>query len=65
MKHFARVLYVGFDAQRNLCDKQNILFYVTPVLVRYECKTAKMSDKYRYILENKRFKKEIWRDHKC
>ena len=31
MKHFAYVLYVGFDAQRNLCDKQNVLFYGTPV----------------------------------
>ena len=30
MKHFAYVLYVGFDAQRNLCDKQNVLFYGTP-----------------------------------
>ena len=26
MKHFAFVLYVGLDAQRNLCDKQNVLF---------------------------------------
>ena len=23
-------LYVGFDVQRNLCDKQNVLFYGTP-----------------------------------
>ena len=30
MKHFAYVLFVGFDAQRNFCDKQNVLFYVTP-----------------------------------
>ena len=30
MKHFAYVLYVGFDAQRNLYDKQNVLFYGTP-----------------------------------
>ena len=30
MKHFEYVLYVGFDAQRNLCDKQNVLFYGTP-----------------------------------
>ena len=29
MKHFEYVLYVGFDAQRNLCDKQNVLFYGT------------------------------------
>ena len=29
---FAYVLYVGFDAQRNLCEKQNVLFYGTPVL---------------------------------
>ena len=27
MKHFSYVLYVGFHAQRNLCDKQNVLFY--------------------------------------
>ena len=33
MKHFAYVLYVGFDAQRNLCDKQNILFHGTPILM--------------------------------
>ena len=26
MKHFAYVIYVGFDAQINLCDKQNVLF---------------------------------------
>ena len=32
MKHFAYVLYVGFDAQRNFCDKQNVLFYGTPVV---------------------------------
>ena len=30
MKHFAYVLYVGFHAKRNLCDKQNVLFYGTP-----------------------------------
>ena len=30
MKHFAYVLFVGFDAQRNFCDKQNVLFYGTP-----------------------------------
>ena len=30
MKPFAYVLYVGFHAQRNLCDKQNALFYGTP-----------------------------------
>ena len=30
MKHFAYVLYVGVHAQRNLCDKQNVLFYGTP-----------------------------------
>ena len=30
MEHFAYVLYVGFGAQRNLCDKQNVLFYGTP-----------------------------------
>ena len=30
MKHFEYVLYVGFHAQRNLCDKQNVLFYGTP-----------------------------------
>ena len=30
MKHFAYVLYVEFHAKRNLCDKQNVLFYVTP-----------------------------------
>ena len=29
MKHFAFVLYVGFDAQKNLCDKQIVLFYGT------------------------------------
>ena len=34
MKHFVYVLYVGFDAQRNLCDKQIFLFYVTPVFTR-------------------------------
>ena len=27
---FSYVLYVGFYAQRNLCDKQNVLFYGTP-----------------------------------
>ena len=27
MKHFAYVLYVGFHANRNLCDKQNVLVY--------------------------------------
>ena len=26
MEHFAYVLYVGFYAQRNLYDKQNVLF---------------------------------------
>ena len=31
MKHFAYVLYVGFHAKRNLCDKQNVSFYGTPV----------------------------------
>ena len=31
MKHFSYVLYVGFHAQRNLFDKQNILFYGTQV----------------------------------
>ena len=30
MKHFAYVLYVGFHAKRNRCDKQNVLFYGTP-----------------------------------
>ena len=30
MEHFAYVLYVGFHAQRNLCDKQDVLFYGTP-----------------------------------
>ena len=30
MKHFAYVLYVRFDAQRNLYDKQNVLFYGAP-----------------------------------
>ena len=29
MKHFAYVLYVGFHAKRNLCDKQHVLFYGT------------------------------------
>ena len=29
MEHFSYVLYVGFDAQRNLCDKQNVLLYDT------------------------------------
>ena len=31
MKHFACVLYVAFDAQKNLCDKQNVSLYGTPV----------------------------------
>ena len=31
MKHFAYVLYVGFHARRNLCDKQNVSSYGTPV----------------------------------
>ena len=30
MKHFVYVLYVGFHTKRNLCDKQNVLFYGTP-----------------------------------
>ena len=30
MKDFAYVLYVGFHAKRNLCDRQNVLFYGTP-----------------------------------
>ena len=34
MKHFAHVLYVGFDAHRNLCDKQNVLFYGIPRMTR-------------------------------
>ena len=29
-EHFAYVLYVGFYAHRNLCDKQNVLFYGHP-----------------------------------
>ena len=29
IKPFAYVLFVGFHAQRNLCDKQNVLFYST------------------------------------
>ena len=35
MKHFAYVLYVEFDAQRNLCDNQNVLFYGTPRRILY------------------------------
>ena len=30
MEHFANVLYLGFHAERNLCDKQNVLFYGRP-----------------------------------
>ena len=30
MKHFAYVLYMRFHALRNLCDKQNVLFYGHP-----------------------------------
>ena len=30
MKHFAYVLYVEFHSQRNLCDKQSVLFYGHP-----------------------------------
>ena len=35
MKHFAYVLYVGFGVPRNLCDKQNVLFYGTPRYVGF------------------------------
>ena len=31
MKQFAYVLYVGFHAKRNLCDKQTVLFCGIPV----------------------------------
>ena len=31
MKHCVYVLYVGFHAKINLCHKQNVLFYGTPV----------------------------------
>ena len=34
MEHFVYVLYVGFYAQRNLCDKQNVLLYGLLVLKR-------------------------------
>ena len=27
------VLYVGYDAQRNVCDKQNVVFYGIPVFI--------------------------------
>ena len=30
INHFAYVLYVEFHAKRNLCDKQDVLFYGTP-----------------------------------
>ena len=29
-KYISYVLYVGFDAERNLCNKQNVLFYGHP-----------------------------------
>ena len=38
MQHFAYVLYVGFDAKRNLCNKQNVLFYGTPVPLKFHFK---------------------------
>ena len=43
MKHFEYVLYVGFDVRRNLCDKQNVLFYGTPVKCSISRSTVKIA----------------------
>ena len=29
--NFEYVIFVGFHAQRNFCDKQNVLFFGTPL----------------------------------